>query len=121
MKYEKYILVYESGMYDFRCGYVEYHAHLATDAERRANLIDGGGRFVIDENKKEVRLWGSSDDFGYPKNIEKALKQCYNQLMRDINEYYYYKTNGEKDLNMDEFKLVYVDQNNEGHEIPKRK
>lgn len=121
MKYEKYILVYESGMYDFRCGYVEYHAHLATDAEIKAHLVDGGGRFVIKEDLKEIQLWGSSDDFGYPKNIEKALKQCYNQLMRDINEYYYYKTNGEKDLNMDEFRLVYIDQNNVGHEIPKRK
>ena len=119
MKALKYIFVEDHlGTYDFRCGYVEFHRHLLTSKEYSYTKVNGGGKFEIEIQNKRIKLYGKSDDFGYPKDIEKVLRQCYVQLMNEIEEFYYYYTKDEIDTS--EYTLVYEDEQGKEH-IVKRK
>ena len=62
---------------ELRIGYPIYHRDLLSKEDDK-NHIDcyGGGRWDIDFEKKEIVLYGRSDDFGAPnkKDIEEAIK-----------------------------------------------
>lgn len=125
MKFKKYIIVEDDGSHDFRFGFVEYHSHLASDYEIKLGKVEGGGFFLIDEKDKLVRLWGDSDDFGYPKDLEKKIKQSFNQIMTAISEFYYFQGNGEgkwEELeDIDKYKVLYVDKEGKDHIIERKK
>lgn len=88
-KANKYILVKKPGGVEFRCGFVFRHADLLSRKESDSEVL-GGGRFRFDEMNKAVILHGSSDDYGYPENLEEILKKNYGQVRDALGEEYYW-------------------------------
>ena len=62
---------------DLHFGYVEFHRELVPHYRDRYHQSEpkvlGGGRFIVDRDKKQVILYGSSDDYG--KCDRKQLKK----------------------------------------------
>lgn len=95
MRVQKFIIV--GGK--FRCGYVVMHSDLLNPGE----VCQGGGMFYIDQEKKEVVLYGKSIDFGAPHDIESLDKT---QVIEEIKNYYYDQVEEELEK-PEEYKLVY--------------
>lgn len=114
MKFQKYIVLEKSNReFAFRCNYVEFHEDLISQDEKR--FVIGGGFFDIDTENKIIKLWGRSCDFGSVPNKDDVFKSCFQSILVSIQKYYFF-TSGEK-LNMSEFKVVWVDELGEEHEI----
>jgi hypothetical protein len=64
----KYVVVKnkKSGEVTMRYANTDYHRGMVFNNE----TCIGGGMFTFDDDKNEMLLWGSSDDFGAPKFSE---------------------------------------------------
>lgn len=67
---------------DIHFGYVEFHRELVPHNRDRFRQTSepkvlGGGRFIVDREKKQIILYGSSDDYGKcnKKQLEKYLEK----------------------------------------------
>ena len=60
----KYIIIKEpNGKFVMRFANTDYHRHMVG----KYDISFGGGMFTFSEDDKEMKLWGSSDDFGEPR------------------------------------------------------
>jgi len=59
----------------FKMGVVSYHSELRDKQEP----VLGGGRWLADQSKQTLYLWGASMDFGYahPVEIEPRIKEAF--------------------------------------------
>ena len=118
MKFNKYIVTTDkNGRYGFCAGHVEFHRELASIDELSKGLVDGGGMFKVDEEKKQIVLYGKSEDFGYPKNQEEAFSQCCNLIKTEIA--YAVSHGGEVD-DFSDYKVVYVDELGNEHSVEQK-
>ena len=93
-KSNKYILLKYKDKTDIRCGFVFRHADLLRKNESDKDVL-GGGYFIFDDVIGAVILYGKSDDYGYPQNLEELLKKMPNDyLMRVFGEEYYWSEDG---------------------------
>ena len=106
-KANKYILIKFGNLADFRCGFVFRHADLCPSHVSDQDVL-GGGYFEFDDAAQTVRLYGKSDDYGYPKNLENYLK---NPVIRKVvmeelgEEYYWHFSDQEREMPAD-YKLM---------------
>lgn len=114
MKQNKYIIVRNGrGGLAFKAGYVEFHRHLATDEELRNREVAGGGLFRLDREGKNVVLYGSSDDFGAPDDLDAVAALMYKEILERVSEVFELVHHEEADLS--EYKIQYVDKSGETH------
>ena len=108
-KANKYILVKEVNSVDFRCGFVFRHADLLEGYESD-NSVLGGGRFKFDEENKAVIIYGSSDDYGYPRDLGEILKRIYYNVRFCLGEEYYWHHSEDNDEEMpSSWRILYTD------------
>lgn len=105
MKANKYIFVdKQNNEQEFRCGYVELHEDLLNKHERGSHThVNGGGFFTIDTNAKSIVFWGSSGDFGHVKGQNALCEKYYHQIIKKLEDTWYYTTFSE--LDMSDFSL----------------
>ena len=125
MKFKKYIItkVPRSNDINFKCGFVEFHSHLATPQENASakSLILGGGMFEIDKDAKEIKLYGKSTDFGSVDNLEEILAKNYDKVMEEFKDFYYFvQSHGTEEIDINEFTLVSMDELGFTHVIKKK-
>lgn len=116
----KYVVTRDTkGWYKFSAGYVEYHRDLVTINELSHGLVDGGGLYKLDEANKFVILYGKSDDFGYPKEPKIAFAECYDKILQEIEDAYYYGQGVE--ISLDGYGIKYIDEKGIEHVVEKGK
>ena len=98
MKQLKFIVVenWKENKLEIVFGYVEFHRHL-----RKTSMFEkilGGGKFCFDKEKKEVVLFGRSDDFGKVPDTElkKAISLFDDWYMLNIIMWQMDRLEGEK-------------------------
>lgn len=110
-KYLKFIVTND---FDLDGGYVMLHSDILPKEERyKSNACRGGGFFVINEDAKEIHLYGSSSDFGKCKkeDLMKAIKEHGNDFKSNLwmIMYMYYRSQGKKvssdDLDYMDYKI----------------
>ena len=77
MKYPKFIVLKNlQGQIEIRFGFVEYHNDLIEESDNKlAKKCIGGGLFEIVDQKKEIWLYGRSEEYGKVNlNILKNIK-----------------------------------------------
>ena len=109
MKQNKYVVIKDTpGEWGVALGYVEYHRHLCTTEEIAHGLVDGGGLWRVDHDNKNILFYGSSDDFGYPKNLGEALSACYSGIKDQIADLLH--SMEDKDYDLTEYTITYADK-----------
>jgi hypothetical protein len=110
-KANKYILLRYKDKADIRCGFVFRHADLLERNESDQDVL-GGGYFKFDDDIGAVILYGKSDDYGYPKNLEELLKKMPKDYLMGAfgEEYYWHFTDQEREMPAD-YKLMITDLN----------
>lgn len=108
----KYVVVKEGGRYRFRARYTDYHRSMLSYDEIRMGKCDGGGFWGVDGETKRVTLYDSSSDFGWPKNIEAAIRQDGANLLEMLGRECD-KTGVEHDLS--DYTITYVDAIGQRH------
>jgi len=81
-KDQKYILIYTPEMIQLASYNSERHRDIASRVNVAMKYVVCGGRIVVDDSEKTIRLYGSSGDFGetpkeYYQVIENILKTQY--------------------------------------------
>jgi len=107
MKHNKYIILVKDGNVEFRCGYVIRHAHLLKNSSEEQYVI-GGGKFAFSDEDNAVILYDASDDYGYPKDLGKNLKKCFDSAMEALGDEYYYHFKEDTEI-PDDYRLIYRD------------
>lgn len=110
-KANKYILLRYKDKADIRCGFVFRHADLLGRNESDQDVL-GGGYFKFDDDIGAVILYGKSDDYGYPKDLEGYLKKMPKDYLMGAfgEEYYWHFTDQEREMPAD-YKLMITDLN----------
>lgn len=105
-KANKYILLRYKDKADIRCGFVFRHADLLGKNESDQDVL-GGGYFKFDDDIGAVILYGKSDDYGYPKDLEGYLKKMPKDYLMGAfgEEYYWHFTDQEREMPAD-YKLM---------------
>ena len=109
-RYLKFIVTDD---FDLQGGYVMFHSDILPKEKRyKSNSCLGGGFFTIDENSKEIHLYGESSDYGKcnKETLQKAIKNHGNNFKSDLwmIMYMYYRTNK---INVKSDELDYTDYN----------
>lgn len=109
IKANKYILLRYKDKADIRCGFVFRHADLLGKDESDQDVL-GGGYFKFDDDIGAVILYGKSDDYGYPKDLEELLKKIPKDYLMGAfgEEYYWHFTDQEREMPTD-YKLMITD------------
>ena len=83
-RYLKYIIYQQNRNTYFSGGYVEFHRQLKPSSNNY-NVL-GGGKFMIDDENKQIVFYGTSDDFGSvdKKLLKKVLEDCRPNVCDDI-------------------------------------
>lgn len=95
-KYLKFIVTND---FDLDGGYVMFHTDLIPQKKRYSqNTCRGGGFFIINEDNKEIYLYGESSDFGRCKkeDLMKAIKEHGSDFKSNLwmIMYIYYRSQG---------------------------
>lgn len=116
MKQNKYIIVRNGrGGLAFEAGYVEFHRHLATDDELMNREVVGGGLFRLDREGKNVVLYGSSDDFGAPDDLDTIAAILSKEILERVSEVFELVHHEEADLSG--YKIQCVDKSGGTHTV----
>lgn len=110
----KYVIVKNGPLYEFRAKYTDMHRSLLSPHEILAGLCDGGGFWGVDGEKQLVTLYDSSDDFGFPKHIEEAIRQDGYHLLEILGRVCN-KDGGLVDLTG--YEISYMDRQHERHYV----
>lgn len=115
-KYLKFIMTPD---HELSGGLVEFHADILPKEKRYSrNACIGGGFFKVNEDEKEITLYGSSSDFGKcsTKDLQKAIDMHGNDFKSNLwmIMYLYYRMQGNKvnsdDLDYMDYKITIEDK-----------
>lgn len=111
MKQNKYIIVNKrpAGL-GFKAGRVEFHRDLASYDELAGRDVAGGGMFRVDKEGKNVVLYGKSDDFGVPDDMDFKVASLYGEILEKVS-----LVCGGDDLS--DYAIQYVDKSGETHAV----
>lgn len=108
MKQNKYIILMKDNRLEFRCGFVFRHADLLDRWDEDRDVI-GGGYFRFDTDMKSAVLYGTSDDFGCPRDMHKNLRACASQVKERLGDEYYYHFTDEEEMS-DDWQIIFQDK-----------